>query len=108
MYKMIAVTIREVFEKNGEFSGWLYLPRQPWTLDTEGLFIEMDIDADPSDPFPPALIGPCNLEEALDAAGIEDVISNAHSQLSNPSIDRLVDAFLFYIENDAFIEFGGA
>lgn len=105
---MIAVTIREAFEKNGEFSEWFYLPRQPWTLETEGLFIQEDIDAEPAAPFPPAFLGPCNLQDTVDAAGMEDIITNAKNQLSTPSIEQLFEAFQFYIENDAFIEFGGA
>jgi hypothetical protein len=105
MYKMVAVTIREVLDKSDTFNGWLYLPKEPWSLDTEGIFIKEDKNADPSDPFPPAILEPCHLKEALDAAGIEDVISNAEAQLGSPSIHQLFEALLFYIENDAFIEF---
>lgn len=105
MCKMAAVTIREVFEKNGQFDGWLYLPKQPWTLDTQGIFVEHDIDAAPSDPIPPQILAPCDLQEALDAAGIEDVISYAQAQLEKPTIDQLFEALEFYIENDAFMEF---
>ena len=39
---------------------------------------------------------------------MEDIITNAKNQLSTPSIEQLFEAFQFYIENDAFIEFGGA
>lgn len=103
---MTSVTIREVLEEKDAFSGWLYLSPKTWTLDTEGIFIADDIDADPAAPFPPAILAPCNLQEALDAAGIEDIISNAKDQLDSPTIDQLFEAFLFYVENDAFMDFG--
>lgn len=105
MYKMVAVTIREVLKKTDLFQGWLYLPDKPWTLATEGIFVKEDRDADPSAPFPPAVLSPCQLKETLDAAGIEDIISNAEHQLGKPTLENLFAAFLFYMENDAFIEF---
>jgi hypothetical protein len=105
MYKMVAVTIREVLVKADVFQGWLYLPDKPWLLDTEGIFVREDLDADPSAPFPPVVLSPCQLKEALDAASIEDIISNAEQQLAKPTLENLLEAFLFYMENDAFIEF---
>jgi hypothetical protein len=107
MYKTVIVTIREVLEKKEVFSGWLYLPdtAKSWSLNTQGIFVEEDIDADPNDPYPPAILDSCNLTESLDAAGIEDIISNAEAQTNKPSIDQLFKAFLFYLENDAFIDF---
>jgi hypothetical protein len=105
MNHMLLLTMREVLEQAAVFDGWLFLPQQPWTLDTVGIFIKEDRDADPSDPFPPAILAPCGLQVALDAAGIEDVIENAKDQLGAPRIDQLFAAFQFYIENDAFLEF---
>ena len=105
MYSMVATTIREVLERAAVFDGWFYLPEKPWSKDTQGIFVKEDRGADPSDPFPPQILSPCRLVEALDAEGIEDIISNAESQLDSPSIEKLFEAFLFYIENDAFIEF---
>ncbi len=105
MYKAVIVNIRETLDKGNVFSGWLYLPKQPWSLDTQGIFLKEDKDADPSDPFPPVILDACQLSETLDAAGIEDVISNAQLQINNPTTEDLFKAFLFYMENDAFIEF---
>ena len=102
---MMAVTIREVLEQKGSLFGWLYLPNKPWKLETQGLFIQEDKDSDPSDPFPPTIIDSCHLSEVLDAAGIEDIIANAEAQIEKPTVDDLYMAFLFYVENDAFIEF---
>jgi len=105
MNKMLAVTIREVLEQKGEFFGWLFLPSKPWTLDTNGLFIQEDKDSDPSEPFPPIIVEPCRLSAVLDWASIEDIVLNAKEQVGRPSVDNLFKAFIFYIENDAFITF---
>jgi hypothetical protein len=105
MHKMVAVSIKEVLEQKEKFSGWLYLPQQPWTLETQGIFVDEDRDAAPSEPFPPAILAPCALQDALDAAGIDDVISNAQDQLGTPTISQLFEGFLFYVANDAYCEF---
>jgi hypothetical protein len=105
MHKAVIVTIRETLDKGNVFSGWLYLPKQPWNLDTQGIFLKEDRDADPFGPFPPVILDACQLSEALDAAGIEDVIINAQNQINNPTTEDLFKAFLFYMENDTFIEF---
>lgn len=59
----------------------------------------------PSAPYPPAILAPCALQDALDAAGIEDIIYNARDQLGKPTLEQLFDAFLYYLENDAYIDF---
>lgn len=41
----------------------------------------------------------------LDSATIEDIVINAHDQVDEPSVAQLLDAFVFYVENDAFILF---
>lgn len=103
--KMMVVTIREALENTDVFQGWLYLPAKPWSLSTEGIFIKEDRDADPAALFPPEILAPCQLTETLDAASIEDIILNAEQQLGKPKPEELFEAFLFYVENDAFIDF---
>lgn len=105
MNKMMMVTIREALENTDVFQGWLYLPAKPWSLSTEGIFIKENRDADPAAPFLPAILAPCQLKETLDAASMEDIILNAEQQLGRPTLEELFEAFLFYVENDAFIDF---
>lgn len=98
--------IRDVLEQKGEYSGWFYLPPQPWLLDTEGIFVKRDKDADPaSDEHIPEVVTRNNWEPALDAAGIEDIIFNANQQVDDPSLEHLLAALIFYVDNDAFLDF---
>jgi hypothetical protein len=101
----VLVTIREILEGREPFSGWLYLPPPPWSLDTNGIFVEFDKDADPDDDQIPELVKTNKWIEVLDAASIEDIVSNAKQQLGSPSIDQLFKAFEFYLDRDAFVVF---
>ncbi|KWF20356.1 hypothetical protein [Burkholderia pseudomultivorans] len=97
------VSLKHILERPGDFSGWLYLPPMPWTLDTEGAFSEDPPDAE--DDAVPALARQPGWQITLDSATIEDIVINAHDQIDEPSIAQLLDAFSFYVENDAFILF---
>lgn len=100
------VSIRDILQKKDVYDGWLYLPLKPWNLDTQGVFVKSDKNADPSsDDHIPEIVKKSNWKVTLDSEGIEDIISNAEDQLSSPTIENLFEAFLFYMENDAFIEF---
>lgn len=106
MNKLTIVNLREVFEQQGEgqFEGWLYLPQIPWTLETEGIFMMEDIDADPNKKFPPALLEQCRLTPTLDATGIEDVIAFSKNKNDTATTEELLNSFKFYVENDAFLD----
>ncbi|MGF6191763.1 DUF7716 domain-containing protein [Serratia sp. 2723] len=106
---MQLVTIRDVLlhpKKNPE--GWFYLPseKQAWSLDTLGIFSldSYDYPAD-SDEYIPKQAKEDGWIEILDNGAIEEVVDNAHEQLGKVSDDELFKAFVFYYENDAFIEF---
>ncbi|WBS02557.1 hypothetical protein OU994_30690 [Pseudoduganella sp. SL102] len=100
------VKIRDILLQKNEYSGWFYLPPKPWSLDTEGVLVEEDKDADPdSEDHIPDFVKKEGWVETLDAAGIEDIVSNAEAQIEDPTVTDLFDAFNFYIDNGAFIEF---
>lgn len=100
------VTIRQILNQENEYAGWLYLPPRPWTLDTKGIFVKKYKDADPeSNDHIPGFIVADGWDVVLDAAGIEDVIYNAEDQISDPTEEQLFRAFMFYVDNDAFIDF---
>ena len=107
MIQITATNLEEIFGQNGErnFEGYLYLPNGPWSLATEGLFIEEDIDADPKVKFPPAVLDACKLKPTLEAAGVEDVIAYARQQSPDCTLEQLLRSFVFYVENDAFLDF---
>lgn len=97
------VSLERILEEPSEFSGWLYLPPQPWTLRTEGVFAPYTKDSDPANI--PAIAKKNGWGVTLDSDAIEDIVANAVDQIENPTIDQLFDAFLFYVDNDAFISF---
>ncbi|RQS17589.1 hypothetical protein [Burkholderia sp. Bp8998] len=94
-------SLKHILESPGEFSGWLYLPPTPWTLDTEGAFTE-DADHTAAD-TPPATAPQPGWRVTLNSATIEDIVINAHDQVDEPSVAQLFDAFVFYVDNDEFI-----
>ncbi|RQS92485.1 hypothetical protein [Burkholderia contaminans] len=96
-------SLKHILERPGDFAGWLYLPPMPWSLDTEGVFAEDAEDAE--DDAVPAVANQPGWRITLDSATIEDIVINAHDQIDEPTIAQLFDAFVFYVENDAFILF---
>ncbi|KWB47022.1 hypothetical protein WL35_11475 [Burkholderia ubonensis] len=95
------VSLKRILEQPGDFSGWLYLPPTPWTLDTVGAFAADTTDPD-EDTVPDIAKQP-GWRITLDSATIESVVINAHEQVDDPGILQLFDAFVYYVENDAFI-----
>ncbi len=106
---MTLIRIRDVLlspEKNPDT--WFYLPpnQAEWSLDTEGAFQLDSYDFPPdSDDYLPEQAKENGWIETLDGASIEDVVENAKAQLDKPSLDQLFCAFIYYYENDAFLEF---
>src|SRR6476469_1487810 len=100
------VRIRDVLVQQDEYGGWLYLTASPWSLETQGVFVKEDKDADPnSDAHVPDIVKRNGWAEVLDAASIEDIVLNAKVQIAEPSEEDLFEAFNFYVDNDAFMDF---
>ncbi|MBA9901911.1 DUF7716 domain-containing protein [Burkholderia cepacia] len=97
------VSLKQILETPGDFSGWLYLPPMPWTLDTVGAFSEDAQHAE--DDATSSIALQAGWSVTLNSATIEDIVINAHDQIDEPSIAQLLDAFVFYVENDEFILF---
>ncbi|AXF19439.1 hypothetical protein CUJ89_02195 [Burkholderia pyrrocinia] len=97
----LEASLKHILERPGDFAGWLYLPPMPWTLDTEGAFSEDATDVE--DDVVPAIATQPGWQITLDSVTIEDIVINAHDQVDEPSVAQLLDAFVFYVENDAFI-----
>lgn len=96
-----AASLKHILEHPGDFSGWLCLPPMPWTLDTEGAFIE-DAEQAEAD-TPPATAPQPGWRVTLNSTTVEDIVINAHDQVDEPSVAQLFDAFVFYVDNDEFI-----
>ena len=79
----------------------LFLPSdRNWTLDTEGALLDTEDEEDPANPILAQTYG---LIGALGTAEIQDIVSNAKQQNPKADVSRLLQAFLFYFANDAFI-----
>lgn len=87
-----------------EFGGALFLPEdEVWNLDTEGLICDPNDVENESDEVP-WVAKEHNLIDALSIQDIQDIVYNAKQQKENVSIDELLEAYLYYYDNDAFIE----
>jgi len=98
-------TIRDVFGQLGSFP-WnhvVYLPPGTPTLDTECVVLDPD-DGDP-DQDVPEQAADLGFEEGLGIDDIRSIQENAQLQGRKPSDDEMLQAFVYYLQNDAFIEF---
>lgn len=87
-----------------EWSDALFLPEdEVWNLDTEGLICDPNDVENESDEVPQAA-KEHNLIDALSIQDIQDIVYNAKQQKENVSIDELLEAYLYYYDNDAFVE----
>ena len=85
------------------FEGWLYLPDTPWTLATEGVFVDLD-DVLPGETTPlPSVVSENEWRETLDATSIEDVVAYARAQHADASAEELLASFVFFVDSDAFL-----
>ncbi|MFJ4344791.1 hypothetical protein [Pseudomonas sp. NPDC089401] len=102
---MDLVTLEQILQAPGHHAGWLYLPAQPWGLATQGVFALDDKDADPADDPTPQVARQNHWQEVLDSDTIEDIVANARAQIPNSTLQQLLEAFVYYVEQDAFIRF---
>ena len=100
-------TLREILSSPEDLpETWLYLPQEEWNLNTEGVFSEDSWDYPPdSDEYLPMEAKKYGWIEVLDKASIEDVISYTKNQHSDPTLEQLLEAMVFYYKNDAFLHF---
>ena len=96
------VSLRSILEEPASYSGWLYLPSPPWTLETQGVFAPYTKDAD--DSSIPEIARQNSWSITLDSDAIEGIVENTSDQIGNPTVDQLFEAFVFYFTNDAFID----
>lgn len=77
----------------------LFLPKnESWNVDSKGVVLcENDIDG-----LNFAKLH--KLENVIGIYAVQDIVANLKQQIPDPSPDQLTQAFLFYYDNDAFIE----
>jgi len=104
---MKTYSIREVLEGLNRIpDSWFYLPNTNWTLDTRGAFSldSRDFAPDSTDYLPPQVASEGWIE-TLDTPMIQDVIDYTNQQLPSATTQDYFEAFRYYFENDAFLEF---
>ncbi|MCP4546845.1 MAG: hypothetical protein GY835_10320 [bacterium] len=106
---MSLTTLREVLLTQDLLpEAWLYLPEsEPWSLESPAL-VARSVEVPPEDELElkagyPAAALQHNLVSALQSATIEDIVSNLQAQVAAPSAEQLLQAFLYYYDNDAFL-----
>lgn len=86
-----------------EWSDALFLPEdETWNLDTQGAVIDPDDVEDDADEVP-EFAKENNLMYALDIQTIKGIIKNAYEQKTDCTDKDLIEAFLYYYDNDAFM-----
>lgn len=87
----------------------LYLPfDQKWGLETKALTVLLDSSGggpeETEDDHPPEAAIREGLARAIGMDAVQDVVANLRQQMNEPTPVQLLEAFLFYYDNDAFIE----
>ena len=82
----------------------LFLPCDAvWAPDTRCAVEPVDRYAE--EPAVPEVAARNGLARALQVAQVQDIVDNASQQRPGASVEELVEAFLFYYDRDAFMDF---
>lgn len=79
----------------------VYRPEGPLSLDSECYLLDADEDDDEA----PVASAPHGLVESVSIREIRSIRENARLQGRKPDLPELLQAFVFYLDHDAFIEF---
>jgi hypothetical protein len=98
------LTLREVLSNDElPYDHHLCLPAETeWNAETRCAIVESDEINDP-DQHPLAVAH--ELTRTIGTNEVLDILINAREQLPKADFDKLLDALLFYCDNDAFIDF---
>jgi hypothetical protein len=89
---------------------WVYLPNvKNWSLESESVALESEevppeLEDEP-DAGVPQFAKDHDLMQVMPVATLQDIVSNAREQRPSASPKDLFEAFKFYYDRDAFIEF---
>lgn len=88
-----------------KWSDALYLPEDEiWNKDTEGMVLDSDNVENDEDEVPKEAKEK-NLIYALNIQIIQSIVDNSYQQKSKLSVEELVEAYLYYYDYDAYIDF---
>jgi hypothetical protein len=91
---------------------WLYLPATvSWTLESLCLIAESEEvppeEEDDPDAGMPQIAKDNELMQVLSVSEVQDLVENVKAQKSDVSDEELFEAFLYYYDNDAYMELKG-
>ncbi len=87
------------------WSDSLFLPDTlVWELETQVVICDPD-DVESEDDEVPKIAKEMGLPLSIGIQDIQQVVDNARQQVEDCSIEQLFEAFLYFYDNDAFIEF---
>ncbi len=101
------IELGNLLKRVNEFnwSDSLYLPEDAvWNLTTKGLILDPDDVEDDEDDVP-KLAKDNDMIDALSIQTIQGIVKNAYEQKSNCTVEELLEAYLYYFDNDAYIDF---
>ena len=101
------VTIKDVLINASDllWSDSLFLPDTlTWELETTGVICDPD-EVESEDEEIPQVAKEMGLPLNIGVQDIQQVVDNARQQVEDCSIQQLFEAFLYYYDNDAFIDF---
>lgn len=82
----------------------IFLPMdEAWGVKTPTVVADLDEIDDPASEAVNA--NDRTYEYALGLDTLVDVVVNAQQQIEHPTVEQLLQAFLYYYDNDAFIDF---
>ncbi len=90
--------------------GWLYLPEnEVWNVDTHGQIIDIDKlnDDEVDEDEEPLIAQKKRLITTLDSGTIESIVSFAKGLECELTDELLLESFLYYFDNDAFLPHSG-
>jgi hypothetical protein len=98
--------IRIIFNTLNNFKWYevVYVPKAKLSLESKCIVHDPD-DVDDEESDEPKVVSDNNLVYGLDIKGIQEIILNLKQQGVSEVTDKvLLDAFTYYLKNDAFIE----
>lgn len=95
---------------NAEKADWrlaLYLPQSPsvWCADTE-IIVEDPDNVDPDEPdSDPEVVREAGYRYVMTMQSVRSIVTFARQQRERVSDEALIESFLYYVQNDAYLSF---
>lgn len=103
------VTLGEVLQNINSYrwsDALFLLDEDEWGEDTKGVILDPNNVEDDEEDVPD-FAKKNNMVDALGIGTIQEICDNAFQQKKECTIDELINAYLYYYNNDAFITFEG-